>query len=242
MSVIVQDLKMQVGRLANSVSQLQSAESGNLPSQIIPNLRGNVSVVSLRSGRELQAAPHIETKPDVDSQVPQHARPIPMPFPSRTLSARKPKFDEELLKMFQKVDINIPLLDAIKQIPKYAKFLKEFNDDLILGTRQALPKKCRDTGIFLVPCTIGDYTFANAMLDLGASINVTLTSINKSLNYGDLEPTRMTIQLANISVVQPLGVLEDVLVQIDELIFPTDFYILDMEDETPGKGSTLILG
>ncbi|RDX63566.1 hypothetical protein CR513_57981, partial [Mucuna pruriens] len=52
----------------------------------------------------------------------------------------------------------------------------------------------------------------------------------------------MTIQLTNRSVVQPLGVLEDVLVQVEELIFPTDFYVLDMEDETLGKGSTLILG
>ncbi|RDX72932.1 hypothetical protein CR513_47513, partial [Mucuna pruriens] len=53
------------------------------------------------------------------------------------------------------------------------------------------------------------------MLDLGASINVMPTSIYKSLNFGDLEPTRMTIQLANRSVVQPLGVLEDVLVQFN---------------------------
>ncbi|RDY01346.1 hypothetical protein CR513_15344, partial [Mucuna pruriens] len=163
--------------------------------------------------------------------------------------------------MFRKVEINIPLLDAIKQIPKYAKFLKELceedergvelggivsaltrNDNLTASTRQALPKKCRDPRIFSVPCTIGDCTFADAMLDLGASINVMPTSIYKSLNCGDLEPTRMTIQLANRSVVQPLGILEDVLVQVDELIFPADFYVLDMEDETLGKGSTLILG
>ncbi|RDX95126.1 Retrovirus-related Pol polyprotein, partial [Mucuna pruriens] len=52
----------------------------------------------------------------------------------------------------------------------------------------------------------------------------------------------MTIQLANRSIVQPLGVLEDVLVQVNELIFPADFYVLDMEDEASGKGSTLILG
>ncbi|RDX83132.1 hypothetical protein CR513_35977, partial [Mucuna pruriens] len=80
------------------------------------------------------------------------------------------------------------------------------------------------------------------MLDLGASINVMPTSIYKSLNFGDLELTRMTMQLANRSVVQPLGILEDVLVQVNELILPTDFYMLDMEDETSGKGSTLILG
>ncbi|RDY10735.1 hypothetical protein CR513_04711, partial [Mucuna pruriens] len=167
--------------------------------------------------------------------------------------------------MFQKVEISIPLLDAIKQIPKYAKFLKELgvhkrkkmkggmelggivsalirNDDLIASTRQALPKKCRDLGIFLVPCTIGNCTFADAMLNLGASMNIMPTSIYKSLNYGDMEPIGMTIQLANKSVVQPLGVFEDVLVQVDELIFLVDFYVLNMEHETPGKGSTLILG
>ncbi|RDX97475.1 hypothetical protein CR513_19748, partial [Mucuna pruriens] len=169
-------------------------------------------------------------------------------FPTRTISARNLESDEELLKMFCKVEINIPLLDAIKQIPKYAKFLKELcvhkrkkmkgsmevggivsvltkNEEFNTGA-QALPKKYQDPIIFSVPCTIGDCTFANAMLDLGASINIMPTSIYKSLNFGDLKPTGMTIQLANRSVVQPLSVLEDVLVQ----------------DETSGKGSTLILG
>ncbi|RDX63145.1 hypothetical protein CR513_58462, partial [Mucuna pruriens] len=104
-----------------------------------------------------------------------------------------------------KMEINIPLLDAIKQIPKYTKFLKKLsvhkrkkmkegvelggivsaltrNDDIIAGTRKARPKKCRDPGIFFVPCIIGDCTFADAMLDLGALINVMPTSIYKSLN------------------------------------------------------------
>ncbi|RDX97291.1 hypothetical protein CR513_19949, partial [Mucuna pruriens] len=163
--------------------------------------------------------------------------------------------------MFQKVEINIPLLDTIKQVPKYAKFLKELcvhKRRKIKGTREiggvvsaltkneeltiALPRKCRDLGIFSVPCTIGNCTFADAMLDLGASINVMPASIYRSLNFGDLEPTWMIVQLANRSIVQPLGVLEDVHVQVNELIFPIDFYVVDMEDETSGKESTLILG
>ncbi|RDY11510.1 hypothetical protein CR513_03826, partial [Mucuna pruriens] len=53
---------------------------------------------------------------------------------------------------------------------------------------------------------------------------------------------RINLQLANRSIIEPLGVLEDVLVQVNELIFPTDFYVLDKEDETSGKESTLILG
>ena len=33
--------------------------------------------------------------------------------------------ENEILETFWKVEVNIPLLDAIKQIPRYAKFLKE---------------------------------------------------------------------------------------------------------------------
>ncbi|RDX90313.1 hypothetical protein CR513_27843, partial [Mucuna pruriens] len=158
------------------------------------------------------------------------------------------------------VQINIPLLDAIKQNLKYEKFLEELcmhkrkkmkggvemggvvsalikNEEVAALTQQAMPKK-----IFSIPCTIGDCTFVDAMLDLGASINVMSSSIYKSLNFGDLEPTGIVIQLANRSVVQPLGILKDVLVQVNELIFPADFYVLDMENETSWKGSTLISG
>ncbi|RDX93069.1 hypothetical protein CR513_24712, partial [Mucuna pruriens] len=174
LNAMIQDLKMLVGQLAITVSQLQLVGFGNLPSQIIPNPKGNTSVVSLRSGREL----------------PQQAAP----------------------------------------------------NEATAGSTLVLPKKCRDLEIFSVPCIIGECTFVDAMLDLGASINAMPTSIYKSLNFGDLEPIGMTIQLANRSIVQPLGVLEDVLVQVNELIFPADFYVLDMKDETLGKGSTLIMG
>ncbi|RDY13912.1 hypothetical protein CR513_01092, partial [Mucuna pruriens] len=248
MIATIQDLKMQIGQLAKT-----SAGSSNLPSQTIPNPRGNASAVILRSGKELpQPAQHQmpksaedDSKAIADSQ--SHPKTIvPLPFPSQTISARKPEFDEELLKMFRKVEINIPLLDAIKQIPKYAKFLKELcvhkrrkmkgsrefggvvsaltkNEGSTAGISQVLPKKCRDLRIFSVPCTIGECTFVDAMLDLGASINVMPASIYRS-------------------IVHPLGVLKDVLVQVNKLIFPADFYVLDMEDKTLGKESTLILG
>ncbi|RDX90030.1 hypothetical protein CR513_28149, partial [Mucuna pruriens] len=88
---------------------------------------------------------------------------------------------------------------------------------------------------------IGDCNFFQCHPGLRSFNKCHATSIYKSLNCKDLEPTRMTIQLANRSVIQPLGVLEDVLVQVDELIFLVDFYVLDMEGETPRKGTTLIL-
>ncbi|RDY06120.1 hypothetical protein CR513_09925, partial [Mucuna pruriens] len=116
------------------------------------------------------------------------------------------------------------------------------HEDANVEVQQILTMKCQDPVIFSVPCTIDNCAFVDAMLELGASINVMLASVYKSLNFGDLKSTWMVIQLANKSVVQPLGMVEDVLIQVHELIFPADFYVLDMEDEASRKGSALILG
>ncbi|XP_061374761.1 uncharacterized protein LOC133316984 [Gastrolobium bilobum] len=53
---------------------------------------------------------------------------IPLPFPQRATQSKKQSAkvqDKEILDTFRKVEVNIPLLDAIQQIPRYAKFLKE---------------------------------------------------------------------------------------------------------------------
>ncbi|RDY12546.1 hypothetical protein CR513_02640, partial [Mucuna pruriens] len=124
----IQDLKMQIGQLANT-----SVGSNNLPSQTIPNPRWNASALTLRSGKglpqlalqKLLRSTEADSEPNTSSQILQQDKVVPLPFPTRTFSTRKPESDEKLLKIFCKVEINIPLLDAIKQIPKYAKFLKE---------------------------------------------------------------------------------------------------------------------
>lgn len=105
-----------------------------------------------------------------------------------------------------------------------------------------MPQKCKDPGTFSIPCTIGNSQFENAMLDLGASINVMPTSIFNSLALGPLQSTGVTIQLANRSNARPAGLVEDVLVRVNELIFPADFYILDMEGENKSNRAPIILG
>ncbi|RDX84797.1 hypothetical protein CR513_34106, partial [Mucuna pruriens] len=71
------------------------------------------------------------------------------------------------------------------------------------------------------------------MLDLGTSINVMPSPVYKSF---------IVIQLENRSIAHLIGILEDVLVQVSDMIFLVDFYVLDMKDELSSKGPTLILG
>ncbi|XP_021715002.1 uncharacterized protein LOC110682970 [Chenopodium quinoa] len=169
------------------------------------------------------------------------------PFPSRFAKAKKEALDNEILETFRKVEVNIPLLDAIKQIPKYAKFLKELctnkrnfkprekvrmGENISAVIQKKLPPKCKDPGMFSIPCKIGNTKFERCMLDLGASINVMPKSVYDTLNVGPLSKTNVVIQLADRSNAFPMGVLEDVLVQVNELVFPADFYVLDMGDRS----------
>jgi hypothetical protein len=46
-------------------------------------------------------------------------------FPVSSFRSKKEDKEKEILEVFKKVELNIPLIDTIKQIPMYAKFLKE---------------------------------------------------------------------------------------------------------------------
>ena len=180
-----------------------------------------------------------------------------IPFPHRFMSSKKEQDEKDVLETFRKVQVNIPLLDAIKQIPRYAKFLKELcpnkrkykeketialSEEVSSVLLRKLPPKLKDTGRFTIPCTIGDKKFGKALLDLGASINLMPFSVYESLNIGELKPTRVTIQLADRSIALPKGFVEDVLVQVNHLVFPADFFVLDMEPEPMPYDLPLILG
>jgi len=93
-----------------------------------------------------------------------------------------------------------------------------------------IPEICKDPGTFCIPCIIGNSEFENAMLDLGASVSVMPLSIFNSLSLGPLQSTDVVIHLENRSVAYPAGFIEDVLVRVGELIFPIDFYVLNMEE------------
>ncbi|XP_071921722.1 uncharacterized protein [Coffea arabica] len=105
--------------------------------------------------------------------------------------------------------------------------------------QRMLPQKCKDPGMFTIPCIIGQKRIERGMLDLGASINV--MPIFRALNLGPLKKTRVVIQLADRSNVYPEGLMEDILVKVNEFIFPADFYIVDMNDDTSVNSAVLLL-
>ncbi|CAM8943899.1 unnamed protein product [Rhodiola kirilowii] len=310
----IAEINKQLSQLATTVSKLKK-ETGRLPSQTFQNPKGNVSAVTLRSGKRLvnepeeqeegecpRASEENQTRPEAlrnsDSGLSEESEALwtlgsglvpapsdglrssfapkasgtlgrdstpgtetndraPLPFPVPARAPKKYVMDKDIWELFSKVEINIPLLEAIKQILRYAKFLKElctnrrrgnFVDQELMSRnvsaviQRAVPPKCGDPGTYTIPCTIGNIRIENCILDLRASINVLPYSIYSCLRIGPLEPAGLTIQLADRSCKQPEGKIEDVLVQVGELVFPADFYVLKMENCGPNDHAPSLLG
>jgi len=163
------------------VSNLQAQMQNRLPSQPYPNPKENVSAMTLRSRKELkeprksrELEPELEVKgaeleldtnfnlttKTIGEKKREPFKPI-SPFPSRFRSptSKVDKANQEILETFREVEINIPLLDAIKQVPCYAKFLKELctpkrklvgNEKVSVGEnvsavfQMKLPPRCKD--------------------------------------------------------------------------------------------------
>ena len=164
-----------------------------------------------------------------------------------------------MLDIFKHVQINLPLLDAIQQVPAYAKFLKELctqkrksrervpnrvhlTEQVSSVLQHQTPPKLKDPGAPIIACTIGNIRIERALLDLGASVNILPGYFFDSFGLGEMRSTPITLQLADRSVKVPRGVLEDVLVKVDDFYFPVDFIILDMEGVDSQHQTPIILG
>ena len=93
------------------------------------------AIITLRSGKEIeQLGPKPVGKTKEKEEVdPEHVfikedsmkENMPPPFPQALRGKKKPSKQEGILEVLRQVKVNIPLIDMIKQVPTYAKFLKD---------------------------------------------------------------------------------------------------------------------
>ena len=105
------------------------------------------------------------------------------------------------------------------------------------------PPKFKDLGCPTVTCRIGSKGSSEALLDLGAGVNLMPYSIYKQLGLGELNPTQVELQLSDRSIRKPRGIIEDDLVQIDKFYYLVDFLVIEthFREELDSK-VPLILG
>ncbi|KAJ9552634.1 LOW QUALITY PROTEIN: hypothetical protein OSB04_016679 [Centaurea solstitialis] len=236
----------------------------SIAGQAEQNPRGQINSIVLRDGKILGevepkkkgAAPKInegekttqvgnspvEGMVEVPTQAPILAQAPIVPFPSRLAKAKlEAKFSNNYTSQFR-------LWMLLPRFLLYAKFLK----DLISTKRRSgivlfeecsalittvFPEKLGDPGSFSIPCFISGLSIHQALCDLRASVRLTPLTI---ASKGGVEGHKnISFQLADRSIKYPVGVLEDLPLQVGNFIIPCDFVVLEMIEDI---NTPIILG
>ncbi|CAL8988244.1 unnamed protein product, partial [Prunus brigantina] len=228
----------EISQIADALSQ---REAGKFPSQPVilqRNQEQAKAVITLRSGKVINGvgnevtneSDHVNAGPTQEENEKSNDDPSnatfsyeapslhkaekpytpPIPFLGRLAKSKQDKSFKEIFDILSKVNVNLPLLDVIRNMPAYGKFFKELNtykrkygpnekvmvsENVSAVLQRKLPPKLKDPG-----------------------------------SLGELKATTISLQLADRSVKYPRGIVEDILVQVDKLILPADFVVLDMEE------------
>ncbi|GJW60082.1 reverse transcriptase domain-containing protein [Tanacetum coccineum] len=169
--------------------------------------------------------PVVQVQPQVPNSEPVVApvsapKPNPkpsIPYPSRLndqkIREKANNQIEKFYQIFQDLHFEISFADALILMPKFASTLKS-----LIGNKEKLSEMARTP---MDECL--------ALADLGASINLMPLSVWKKLSLPELTPTCMTLELADRSITQPIGIAEDVDVKVGKFQFPADFVVVDFD-------------
>ncbi|XP_016571209.1 uncharacterized protein LOC107869163 [Capsicum annuum] len=151
-----------------------------------------------------------KSKKEKKAVVTTFSKPPP-PFLHRLKKKTNETKFSKFIAMLTQLTVNVPLVEALEQIARYAKFMKdllmkkrivsyELMDNLnhcgAISIRSLVQKKA-NPGAFTIPCTIRSLDFSKALCDLGASINLMPLAVYKKMGLGDPTPTNIRLVMTD---------------------------------------------
>ncbi|KAK4733563.1 hypothetical protein R3W88_007824 [Solanum pinnatisectum] len=190
--------------MADQAYAQNSRPQGGLLGNTDPNPK-QVNKVGTRSGLQLDELAPKKRNTDVVSKKSEQKE--------SEVVAQEERVQPIILSLLKQVHINLPLVDVLQGIPRYAKYVKEIvankkrlrEYETVALTKECssriqnnFPTKLKDSGSFTVQITIGQSIHARGLCDLGASINLIPTSLYKKLGLGNPKPTTIILRLIDL--------------------------------------------
>ena len=94
----------------------------------------------------------------------------------------------------------------------------------------------------MITSEIGGMSFTRSLLDTRASINILSKAVFDCHHVGQLQPLLVEIRLEDGSVRKPHGLVEDVILRIEDCYFPVDFLVVDVRMTKELSQAPVILG
>nr|GFB05209.1 reverse transcriptase domain-containing protein [Tanacetum cinerariifolium] len=225
------------------------SSSSSLPSNTIPNPKGEAKEITTRSGMSYKEPPI--PRPGVEEQEPievtkdtelPSTKDIQPPLTKEKIREKDDILAAKFMEIFRDLYFKLSFTDALVHMPKFALMFKKLlnnkkklieltktplNKNCSAVVLKKLPEKLGDLGRFLIPCDFLEFDNCLALANLGASINLMPLSICKKLKLSTLNDTKMVLELADRTISKPTGVAENAFVKVGKLYFPADFIVLD---------------
>ncbi|KAK9001767.1 hypothetical protein V6N11_024465 [Hibiscus sabdariffa] len=130
------------------------------------------------------------------------------PFPQRLKKQKQDYQFNMFFDILKQVHINLPLVEALQQMPNYAKFLKDMvsrksrigkfetaatTETCLAMIHNKVPAKKTGPRSFIIPCSIGNNYSTKELCDPGTSINMMPKSIFQKLGIGEAKPTTVML-------------------------------------------------
>nr|GEV08511.1 hypothetical protein [Tanacetum cinerariifolium] len=229
--------------------QQQTVKFNSLPSNTIPNLKGEAKAITTKSGMSykepLIPPPGVEqqepTEETTDTKLPS-TEDIQPPLQKEKIREKDDILAAKFMEIFRDLHFELSFGDPIVYMPKFAPMFKKLlnnKDKLIELTKtplnkncsavvlKKLPEKMGDPGRFLIPYDFSKFDNCLALADLGKRINLMPLSIWKKLRQPTLNDTKMVLKLADRTISKPTSVPKNVFVKVSKIYFPADFVVLD---------------
>ncbi|GKB84430.1 reverse transcriptase domain-containing protein, partial [Tanacetum coccineum] len=227
-----------------------ASTSGTLPSNTVTNPKEDLKGITTQSGVAYKGPMiPITSSPKVVEREPEVTKDTMLPTNNGSTEDVQPLVVpvvhhdsiSEPVNAPVNLSFEISFTDALMLMPKFASTLKTLignkeklsemartplNENCSTVLLNKLPKKLGDPGRFLIPCEFSGINACNALADLGASINLMPYSVWKTHSLPERTPTCMTLELADRSISEPIGIAEDVYVTVGKFQFPTDFMVV----------------
>ncbi|XP_010276310.1 PREDICTED: uncharacterized protein LOC104611088 [Nelumbo nucifera] len=233
------DIKSQITKLTNA---LVIQERGKIPSQPQTNPKGSHMVQeSTSDSKNIMGVHAITTR---SGKVLDG----PLPSPSRTNVTTSRRTEDAPSKQLEK--------EATIQVLAYAKVINDLctmkmrhhvkkiaflTEQVSAVIEQRTLPKYKDPGCPTIDCHIGTQEFSQALLDLGASVNLMPYLVYLQLGLGEIKSMSVVLQLANRYIRKSREIVEDVLLQIDKFYYPVDFLVLDTQSVIDSESKILLI-
>ncbi|XP_016164747.1 uncharacterized protein LOC107607291 [Arachis ipaensis] len=248
----IRNLEIQVGQLSKRIPE---TPSNTLPRNTEVNPRKECKALTIEAEAEPKEEPATEELKEIKAQEETGSATMHDPIkmekheeqPSPIMQ-EVPK-DEQLaqfLVVLRKLQVNISFAEVLKKQRSSIACLKNAiserkelrGDETMVLTKECsalvqkkLPPKMPNLGSFLIPCTTGTITFERVLCDLGSSINLMPLFVMKKLGIQEVQPIKISLEMVDKPLKRAYGLVENVLVKVEDIYLPTDFVILDTGED-----------